>query len=70
MVYNILRVGTAPCLYKTFSARSKYNDYNLRGYDTELLFLKLKKNFQKKFKYKDAILLNNLFHESKCAPTI
>ena len=53
MVYNILKVGTAPCLYKTFSARSKYNDYNLRGYDTELLIPKTsKKNFKRSLNIK------------------
>ena len=72
LVYSILENGNAPCLRQQFSARNNNtNDYNLRNYGTDLPIPKPKKEFLKRsFKYRGAVLWNNLPYQGKSASSM
>ena len=72
LVYNILENGHAPCLRQQFSAQNNNtNDYNLRNYCTDLSIPKPKKEFLKRsFKYRGAVLWNNLPYQVKSAASM
>ncbi len=72
LIYNILNNGTAPCLRGFFSARSdNLNDNYLRNYDIDLSTSQPKKEFLKRsFRYRGAVLWNNLSYEAKFAQSI
>ena len=61
-----------PCLRDFFSARSdNNNNYNPRNYVTDLSIPKPKKEFLKRsFRYRGAVLWNNLSYEAKTAQSI
>ena len=72
VVHSIFENGNAPCLRQQFSVRNNNtNDYNLRNYGTDLSIPKPKKEFLKRsFKYRGAVLWNNLPYQVKSAPSM
>ena len=71
LVYSIPENGNAPCLRQQFSAQNSTNNYSLQNYGTDLSIPKPQKEFLKRsFKYRGAVLWNNLPYQVKSAPSM